>query len=232
VLTLVVRANSRRDKAPTLLAVREEVQALEAVLRLAHHVQAFQSLRSFEHANDYWSSTTYQNNPNNAWNVNFNDGNVDANNKTNDNGEVPGPIVAPVQRLDDTSVAELRARATDSDEHHSAAGRKGVANREQDHAAPTARTREHIGLERPAHQVGPRPVLGALAPAGWCFRRGRRRVADGGVLRRAGGGVRRRSRHHGAPPARVRRQDTVVTTVACCVGARPGRPTVRAARAA
>jgi IMP cyclohydrolase len=50
VLTLVVRANSRRDKAPTLLAVREEVEALKAVLRLAHDVQAFQTLRSFEHA--------------------------------------------------------------------------------------------------------------------------------------------------------------------------------------
>jgi hypothetical protein len=30
-----------------------------------------------------WSSTTYRNNPNNAWNVNFNDGNVNANNKNN-----------------------------------------------------------------------------------------------------------------------------------------------------
>jgi hypothetical protein len=36
-------------------------------------------------ANIYWSSSTYRNNPNNAWNVNFNDGNVNANNKDNTN---------------------------------------------------------------------------------------------------------------------------------------------------
>ena len=59
VLGLVVRANARRDKAPVLLEVREEVEALKA--------------------------TTNENNPNNAWNVNFNDGNVNANNKTNNN---------------------------------------------------------------------------------------------------------------------------------------------------
>jgi len=36
-------------------------------------------------SNNYWSSTTYADNPTNAWNVNLNDGNVNANNKTNDN---------------------------------------------------------------------------------------------------------------------------------------------------
>ena len=36
-------------------------------------------------SNNYWSSSTYQNNPSAAWNVNFNDGNVNANNKTNNN---------------------------------------------------------------------------------------------------------------------------------------------------
>lgn len=50
VLKLVVRANARRDKAPALLEVREEVESLKAVLRLAHDTQAFASLRSFEHA--------------------------------------------------------------------------------------------------------------------------------------------------------------------------------------
>jgi hypothetical protein len=34
-------------------------------------------------SNNYWSSSTYQNNPSNAWNVNFNDGNTNNNNKTN-----------------------------------------------------------------------------------------------------------------------------------------------------
>jgi len=36
-------------------------------------------------ASNYWSSTTNANNPNNAWNVNFNNGNVNNNNKTNNN---------------------------------------------------------------------------------------------------------------------------------------------------
>ena len=35
--------------------------------------------------NNYWSATTYADNPNNAWNVNFNNGNANNNNKTNDN---------------------------------------------------------------------------------------------------------------------------------------------------
>jgi len=34
-------------------------------------------------ASNYWSSSTFANNPTNAWNVNFNDGNVNANNKSN-----------------------------------------------------------------------------------------------------------------------------------------------------
>jgi len=36
-------------------------------------------------SSNYWSSSTYQNNPNNAWNVNFNNGNTNNNNKTNSN---------------------------------------------------------------------------------------------------------------------------------------------------
>lgn len=36
-------------------------------------------------ASNYWSSTTNANNPNNAWNVNFNNGNVNNDNKTNNN---------------------------------------------------------------------------------------------------------------------------------------------------
>ncbi|MGH2668285.1 MAG: DUF1566 domain-containing protein, partial [bacterium] len=34
-------------------------------------------------ASNYWSSTSNANNPNNAWNVNFNNGNVNANDKNN-----------------------------------------------------------------------------------------------------------------------------------------------------
>ncbi len=36
-------------------------------------------------SNNYWTSTTYASNPTNAWNVNFNDGNTNNNNKTNAN---------------------------------------------------------------------------------------------------------------------------------------------------
>ncbi|MBW6519981.1 MAG: DUF1566 domain-containing protein [Desulfoarculaceae bacterium] len=36
-------------------------------------------------ASNYWSSTTNANNPDNAWNVNFNNGNVNNNNKSNNN---------------------------------------------------------------------------------------------------------------------------------------------------
>ena len=43
VLKLVVRANSRRDKLPVLLDVREEVEELKVVLRLCQDVKAFAS---------------------------------------------------------------------------------------------------------------------------------------------------------------------------------------------
>jgi hypothetical protein len=36
-------------------------------------------------SSNYWSATSNANNPNNAWNVNFNNGNVNNNNKNNDN---------------------------------------------------------------------------------------------------------------------------------------------------
>ena len=36
-------------------------------------------------SSNYWSSTTYAPNTTNAWNVNFNNGNDNANNKTNTN---------------------------------------------------------------------------------------------------------------------------------------------------
>ena len=36
-------------------------------------------------ANNYWSATTNASNPNNAWNVNFDNGNANDNDKNNDN---------------------------------------------------------------------------------------------------------------------------------------------------
>lgn len=48
---------------------------------LPHWEQAERATQS----NNYWSATTIAGNPNNAWNVNFNNGNVNNNNKTNNN---------------------------------------------------------------------------------------------------------------------------------------------------
>ena len=50
VLKCVVRANTRRDKEPELLRLREEVEELKVLLRLCHDVKAFPNLNSFEHA--------------------------------------------------------------------------------------------------------------------------------------------------------------------------------------
>ena len=49
-LKLVVRANSRRDKVPVLLELREELEELKVLLRLAQDVKAFANFNSFEHA--------------------------------------------------------------------------------------------------------------------------------------------------------------------------------------
>jgi len=42
-------------------------------------IRVFSGVRT----NNYWSSSSYANDPSNAWNVNLNNGNVNANNKTN-----------------------------------------------------------------------------------------------------------------------------------------------------
>ncbi len=49
-LRLIVRANSRRDKTATLLELRETVEELKVLLRLAFDSKAFQKMASFEHA--------------------------------------------------------------------------------------------------------------------------------------------------------------------------------------
>src|SRR5438128_903079 len=49
-LKLVVRANARRDKAPVLLQLREELEELKVVLRLGQDVKAFPNFNSFTHA--------------------------------------------------------------------------------------------------------------------------------------------------------------------------------------
>ncbi len=50
VLKLVVRANARRDKAPVLLEVREQLEELKVLLRLGQDLKAFPSFEAFERA--------------------------------------------------------------------------------------------------------------------------------------------------------------------------------------
>ena len=50
VLKLVARANTRRDKLPLLLELREEVEQLKVVLRWCQDVKAFASFKAFENA--------------------------------------------------------------------------------------------------------------------------------------------------------------------------------------
>ena len=49
-LRLVVRANSRRDRVPVLLELREELEELKVLLRLCHDVKGFSNFKSFEYA--------------------------------------------------------------------------------------------------------------------------------------------------------------------------------------
>jgi len=44
-----------------------------------------ESGRTMCRSNNYWSSSTNANNPDNAWNVNFHNGNANWNNKNNNN---------------------------------------------------------------------------------------------------------------------------------------------------
>ena len=44
-----------------------------------------QKLHSLTQSDNYWSSTAYENKSNNAWIVNFNDGNVNNDNMNNNN---------------------------------------------------------------------------------------------------------------------------------------------------
>lgn len=50
VLKLIVRANAAVEKRHVLLVVREEIEQLKLLLRLALDVHAFSKLSSFEHA--------------------------------------------------------------------------------------------------------------------------------------------------------------------------------------
>ena len=48
VLKLIVRANARADRREVLLRIREEIEQLKVLLRLAHDVHAFARLGAYE----------------------------------------------------------------------------------------------------------------------------------------------------------------------------------------
>lgn len=48
-LRLVVRANARTEKTPVLLELREEIESLKAMLRLAYDSKAIAGISTFEH---------------------------------------------------------------------------------------------------------------------------------------------------------------------------------------
>ena len=47
---LIIKANVTRDKQPALLALREQLEALIILIRLAKEVRAFKSFKSYQFA--------------------------------------------------------------------------------------------------------------------------------------------------------------------------------------
>ena len=61
VVAAVVRANSERDKLPSLLALRAQLEELTILVRLAKEVQAFKSFKSYQFAVQEVVSVSRQN---------------------------------------------------------------------------------------------------------------------------------------------------------------------------
>ncbi len=72
---------------PSLCGVSTHVvyRFFASVVRFLYLVYTDRSETLNTATNNYWSSTSYAADSTNAWNVNFNNGNVNANNKTNSN---------------------------------------------------------------------------------------------------------------------------------------------------
>ena len=49
-VTLIIRANSRRDKLPVLYDLRERLEGLQVLLRIGKEVRAFQRFDSYAHS--------------------------------------------------------------------------------------------------------------------------------------------------------------------------------------
>ncbi len=51
-VTLIIRANSRREKLPVLYDLRERLEELHVLLRIGNEVQAFQKFTAYGHADN------------------------------------------------------------------------------------------------------------------------------------------------------------------------------------
>jgi hypothetical protein len=61
VVTLIVKANASRDKAPHLVALREALDELLIIMRIAKEARAFKSFKSFQYAIEQVVSVCRQN---------------------------------------------------------------------------------------------------------------------------------------------------------------------------
>ena len=80
--------SEKKDSGQAGMTDKRHCRALSAADRTLFRIglrRAERPQRGRVNASNYWSSTTNANNPNNAWNVNFNNGNVNNNNKNNNN---------------------------------------------------------------------------------------------------------------------------------------------------
>ena len=61
VVKLIIKANSTRDKLPMLHELRDQLEELKIVIRIAKEVHAFKNFKSFQHAIEGVVSVSKQN---------------------------------------------------------------------------------------------------------------------------------------------------------------------------
>jgi hypothetical protein len=61
IVGIIIQANSARDKQPDLLRLRERLEALLVLMRLAKEVRAFKSFNAYVHAVEIVGSVSRQN---------------------------------------------------------------------------------------------------------------------------------------------------------------------------
>jgi hypothetical protein len=76
---------SGQRRSPVVRPRHKDVFPRRGGARCPDPVERREQTEGTTQSNNYWSATSYVPNPNNAWNVNFNNGNVNNNNKTNNN---------------------------------------------------------------------------------------------------------------------------------------------------